>query len=80
MTKPCPLRTGLLLTVQPRYNEHAYDNTDLSKCVAAPILATCALKGVMAEVVGKGERGEGRGERGEGGLGGVNVCLSVIQT
>ena len=72
MTKPCRLRTGLLLTVQPRYNEHAYDNTDLSKCVAAPILATCALKDVMPEVGGRGDGG--------GGLGGVNVCLSVIQT
>ena len=48
------MRTGLLLTVQPRYNEHAYDNTDLSKCVAAPILATCALKDVMPEVGGRG--------------------------
>ena len=71
------MRTGLLLTVQPRYNEHAYDNTDLSKCVAAPILATCALKDVMPEVEG---RGEGEGGRGGGRLGGVNVCLSVIQT
>ena len=51
------MRTGLLLTVQPRYNEHAYDNADLSKCVAAPILATCAPTGkdVMPEVGGRGE-------------------------
>ena len=48
---------------------------NLSKCVIAPILATCALKDVMPEVEGRGERGErGGGE----GLGGVNVCLSVI--
>ena len=45
---------------------------NLSKCVIAPILATCALKDVMPEVEERGERG------GEEGLGGVNVCLSVI--
>ena len=61
-----------LLTVQPRYNKHAYDNTDLSKCVAAPILATCALKDVMPEV--------GGGERGAGWCQCLSVCLSVIQT
>ena len=73
------MRTGLLLTVQPRYNEHAYDNTDFSKCVAAPILATCALKDVMPEVGGRG-RGRGRG-RGEGGGGaGWCQCLSVCNS
>ena len=45
---------------------------NLSKCVIAPILATCALKDVMPEVEGRGERGGGEG------LDGVNVCLSVI--
>ena len=79
------MRTGLLLTVQPRYNEHVKDNTDLSKCVAALILATCALKDVMPKVggEGRGERGEGRGERGEGGGGrgaGWCQCLSVCNS
>ena len=45
---------------------------NLSKCVIAPILATCALKDVTPEVEGRGERGGGEG------LGGINVCLSVI--
>ena len=47
---------------------------NLSKCVIAPILATCALKDVMPEVEGRGERGGGEG------LDGVNVCLSVCNS
>ena len=50
---------------------------NLSKCVAAPILATCALKDVMPEVGGRGEGGEGR-ERGRGA--GWCQCLSVCNS
>ena len=44
---------------------------NLSKCVAAPILATCALKDVLPEVEGGGEGGW---------VVSMSVCLSVIQT
>ena len=70
VTKPYPMRTGLLLQYNQDITNMLMTIQNLSKCVIAPILATCALKDVMPEV----------GGRGGGGLGGVNVCLSGIQT
>ena len=53
---------------------------NLSKCVAAPILATCALKDVMPEVGERGEGGGGRGDGGEGTGAGCCQCLSVCNS